>query len=424
VSSTSGVDIVVSNSDNDFLTAAKDIHGTAITTGLGNGTFDLDGLISGLTLTAGANLHLDTSGSTFIGEVVNSKVVLTQKAAADYVGTAAKLKIFGEDASGNAISELITMTDNSSGTTELQIAGSTIFHKVTSLQVTGTGAAAAIDVGFIGATAYDADGLFTSATTTAASTLTLAGAGVTSGVVNDLHGAIVILDGKAGDYTSSSVNFTVVGEDADGATIQEVIALSVNHGTVHGSTAFHKITSITTDAALQAAGVDIGTSQIGDRVKAHGNLTLSNATSTAIKLEAVGDDITTALADTTGAVDAILDKLGASNQSQSSEVSGTSVAMTTLAGANASLAVIDKAIQSISLFRSSFGAVENRIDASINNLTTLKVNTEAAKSRIEDADFAVETSKMTKSQILSQAATSMLAQANASKQNLLSLLQG
>ena len=75
-------------------------------------------------------------------------------------------------------------------------------------------------------------------------------------------------------------------------------------------------------------------------------------------------------------------------------------------------------------FRSSFGAVENRIDAKINNLTTLKTNTEAARSRIEDADFAAETTNLTKSQILSQAATSMLAQANASKQNLLALLQG
>ena len=53
-----------------------------------------------------------------------------------------------------------------------------------------------------------------------------------------------------------------------------------------------------------------------------------------------------------------------------------------------------------------------------------KVNTDAARARIEDADFAAETTQMTKSQILSQAATSMLAQANASKQNLLALLQG
>ena len=57
-------------------------------------------------------------------------------------------------------------------------------------------------------------------------------------------------------------------------------------------------------------------------------------------------------------------------------------------------------------------------------MTTLKTNTTASMSRIEDADFAAETSNMTKAQIMSQAATSMLAQANASKQNLLSLLQG
>ena len=98
--------------------------------------------------------------------------------------------------------------------------------------------------------------------------------------------------------------------------------------------------------------------------------------------------------------------------------------VSTLANATASLAQIDAAIVKVSDFRSSFGAVENRIDAKINNLTTLKTNTQAAQSRIEDADFAAETTNMTKAQILSQAATSMLAQANASKQNLLALLQG
>ena len=82
------------------------------------------------------------------------------------------------------------------------------------------------------------------------------------------------------------------------------------------------------------------------------------------------------------------------------------------------------AIETLSGFRASFGAVENRIDASINNLTTLRVNTSAAQSRIEDADFAAETSNLTKSQILSQAATSMLAQANAQKNSILSLIQG
>ena len=88
------------------------------------------------------------------------------------------------------------------------------------------------------------------------------------------------------------------------------------------------------------------------------------------------------------------------------------------------MANIDAAIDKLSGFRASFGAVENRIDAKVNNMTTLKINTQSAQSRIEDADFAAETTNMTKAQILSQAATSMLAQANSSKQNLLSLLQG
>ena len=155
---------------------------------------------------------------------------------------------------------------------------------------------------------------------------------------------------------------------------------------------------------------------------------LSNDTGEAIKLEAVGADsqLLMEVEDDGGfaTTETILQKLGVQNQSQAFEVAGTKLAVDSLENATSSLAVIDKAIEQISTFRSSFGAVENRIDASISNLTTLKVNTEAAVSRISDADFAKETSNLTKAQILSQAATSMLAQANASKQNLLALLQG
>ena len=119
-----------------------------------------------------------------------------------------------------------------------------------------------------------------------------------------------------------------------------------------------------------------------------------------------------------------LAKLGFEGQSAMGTAGSGGVNVTTLIGATSALAKIDVAINKLSGFRASFGAVENRIHAKINNLTTLKVNTQAAQSRIEDADFAAETTNMTKAQILSQAATSMLAQANASKQNLLALLQG
>ena len=119
-----------------------------------------------------------------------------------------------------------------------------------------------------------------------------------------------------------------------------------------------------------------------------------------------------------------LAKLGLEGQSEEQDAGSGGVNVSTLSGATSALDHIDAAIDTLSSFRASFGAVENRIDAKINNLTTLKVNTQAAQSRIEDADFAAETTHMTKAQILSQAATSMLAQANASKQNLLALLQG
>ena len=96
----------------------------------------------------------------------------------------------------------------------------------------------------------------------------------------------------------------------------------------------------------------------------------------------------------------------------------------TAANAEAAITAIDGALNGINAARSDLGAVSNRLDATISNLTNIVANTEASISNIQDANFALETSNMTKAQILNQAATSMLAQANASKQSILSLLQG
>jgi flagellin len=84
---------------------------------------------------------------------------------------------------------------------------------------------------------------------------------------------------------------------------------------------------------------------------------------------------------------------------------------------------IDSAIGSIASFRANFGAVSNRFDHIIDNLTNVVANTEASKSRIEDADFAVETTQLTRNTVLQQAATSMVAQANSSKNSILALIQ-
>ena len=74
--------------------------------------------------------------------------------------------------------------------------------------------------------------------------------------------------------------------------------------------------------------------------------------------------------------------------------------------------------------RANLGSFSNRLDSTVNNLTNISANLQTSQGRIEDADFAAESSNLAKQQILQQAATSMLAQANASKQSVLSLLQG
>ena len=80
--------------------------------------------------------------------------------------------------------------------------------------------------------------------------------------------------------------------------------------------------------------------------------------------------------------------------------------------------------QVINVARSELGAISNRLDHTISNLTNVSINTSAAQSRIQDADFAAESTQLAKAQILQQASMAMLAQANASKQGVLSLLQG
>jgi len=98
--------------------------------------------------------------------------------------------------------------------------------------------------------------------------------------------------------------------------------------------------------------------------------------------------------------------------------------ITSSSSARTAIGLLDTAIQSVNSQRASLGAISNRLDNTVSNLTNISNNLTAGRGRIEDADFAAETTSLAKSQILQQASTAMLAQANASKQNVLSLLQG
>ena len=101
----------------------------------------------------------------------------------------------------------------------------------------------------------------------------------------------------------------------------------------------------------------------------------------------------------------------------------SAVDISTLAGANAALSGIDAALSSVASSRATLGAIQNRFESTISNLQTAVENLSASRSRILDADFASETAALTKAQILQQAGTAILAQANSVPQNVLTLLR-
>jgi flagellin len=99
------------------------------------------------------------------------------------------------------------------------------------------------------------------------------------------------------------------------------------------------------------------------------------------------------------------------------------LSIATEAGGTEALAIIDNALQQVNDERSKLGALQNRLEFTVNNLTNIVTNTAAAKSRIMDTDYATETTTLARSQIITQAATAMLAQANQSSQSVLALLK-
>ena len=99
----------------------------------------------------------------------------------------------------------------------------------------------------------------------------------------------------------------------------------------------------------------------------------------------------------------------------------TSIDLTT--ATNTALATVDSALKTVSTYRAGLGAAQNQLQSAVNNLTTNSTNLTAAKSQITDADFSSETTNLAKAQILSQASTAMLAQANQSQQGVMKLLQ-
>lgn len=104
-------------------------------------------------------------------------------------------------------------------------------------------------------------------------------------------------------------------------------------------------------------------------------------------------------------------------------INSTTINVTTQVGASGAIGVLDTAIEMVSSARATLGAIQNRLEHTINNLQVTHENLTAAESRIRDADMALEMTEFTRNNILNQSATAMLAQANQLPQGVLQLLQ-
>ena len=248
------------------------------------------------------------------------------------------------------------------------------------------------------------------------------------------------ISGGSGQATTAAYT-AVTGDDEDAVAAGLAAALRASH-VDYRSAADSASVSVSTDTISLQVGLDPGLStltlsvtNIGDTFgtssgaekTTFGQLKLDSVNDTPIKID-VGEGVSQAyhnqlhgfMEQNVGAADFDVNEATMSAAGGSS-MSGLSIATAT--GASSALKTLDNAIDSVSAIRGNLGAIQNRLSYTTNNLSSIVTNTEGAKGRIMDADFAVETSKLAKTQILSQAATSMLAQANQSKQGILALLQ-
>jgi flagellin len=172
-------------------------------------------------------------------------------------------------------------------------------------------------------------------------------------------------------------------------------------------------------AEVSQIGQELG--NIASQTTFNGNSLLNGATFTFQVGANDGETISTSAV----TLSANIGTAGTGGLAELTALSSASLAKTALStGSLSDISTIDDAIKNISTARSAYGAVENRLNHRLNNLATYQENLTASESRIRDVDMAAEMTTYTKENILQQAGTSMLAQANQAPQSVLSLLRG
>jgi len=158
--------------------------------------------------------------------------------------------------------------------------------------------------------------------------------------------------------------------------------------------------------------------RISDNTKFNGTAVIGTAATLTFQVGHTASDTITLTT-----VDMGAGKIGSGAVYVSAQAIYAATAASSVTKAQTSLSVIDAAIQDVDGYRATLGATANRLEHSAANLMTRVENQMAARSRIEDADYAVEAANLARAQVLQQAGTAMLSQANASTQTVLSLLK-
>lgn len=229
--------------------------------------------------------------------------------------------------------------------------------------------------------------------------------------------------GDATDFVKiNGVNIGAIAGDASAVVKGSNVAAAIN-----------KVTNQTgVTASVDTAGVVKLTAKDGRNIDIDLGGTATAATTGLTEATSVGSFTLTSTSSsgiTLGGTDAAAaGDLGiAAGYTATTQTSGAGVSsldLTTAAGAQSALSTIDAALTTVNSSRASLGAYQNRFESVVSNLQTKSENLSASRSRIQDADFAKETASMTRGQILQQAGTAMLAQANSLPNGVLSLLRG
>mgnify|MGYP003959631945 CR=1 FL=1 len=256
-----------------------------------------------------------------------------------------------------------------------------------------------------------------------------AGLALNSGAsgITGVTAAAEVFDQVGYTPTSANVSGGTITNQSDGTALTDVLSST---GTGAGGAAADTIITVTdaagnkTSVTLLAANDDTANAALLSNIE---GITATAAKKTDGAVHADGDGIKLvfgAVAAKTASAEVVGVTQVAANTNRISVEDSAAGADDASDRALDSIVLIDAAIKQVNVQRSELGAVSNRLNHTVNNLTNISSNLSAAKGGIEDADFALETTNLAKNQILQQASTAMLAQANASKQNVLSLLQG